>query len=183
MDFSSTHWDLIRAGGYDDNIDPNTDKISPKLEETCKKIDSVAEDLKRRLREHPLDEQLFSGTNKFIHRYNCYLILQVKYHASFCSSQIWIEFWRVYYNTKVWKTTSWKTNHHSSHSCWQTQKGVKKGKTPVIPGRPAGSQSVNNTDKHSMHVCNDEPKGKRLHNLSANIAKGQQNGGTIFSLK
>lgn len=65
MDFSSTHWDLIRAGAYDYE--------DPKLiEETCKKIDSVAEDLKRRLSEHPLDEQLFSGTNKFIHRYNCY---------------------------------------------------------------------------------------------------------------
>ena len=34
-------------------------------------IDSVAEDLKR-LREHPPDEQLFSGTNKFIDRYNRY---------------------------------------------------------------------------------------------------------------
>ena len=56
------------------------------------------------------------------------------------------------------------------------RKGVKKGKAPAIPGRPAGSQSVNNTDKHSMHVRN-EPKGKRLHNLSANIAKGQQNAG------
>ena len=56
------------------------------------------------------------------------------------------------------------------------RKGVKKGKAPVIPGRPAGSQSVNNTDKHSMHVRN-EPKGKRLHNLSAKIAKGQQNAG------
>ena len=56
------------------------------------------------------------------------------------------------------------------------RKGVKKGKAPVIPGRPAGSQSVNNTDKHSMHARN-EPNGKRLHNLSANIAKGQQNAG------
>ena len=35
-------------------------------------INSVAEDFKKRLREHPLDEQLFSGTNKFIDRYNRY---------------------------------------------------------------------------------------------------------------
>ena len=34
-------------------------------------IDSVAVDLKERLRENPLDEQ-FSGTNKFIDRYSCY---------------------------------------------------------------------------------------------------------------
>ena len=58
MDFSSTHWDLIRAGAYEDNEEPATDIISPNLEETCKMIDSVVEDLKRRLSEHRLDEQL-----------------------------------------------------------------------------------------------------------------------------
>ena len=62
MDFTSTHWDLIQAGAYEDSEEPATDKISPNVEETRKMIDSVAEDLKRRLREHPLDEQLFSGT-------------------------------------------------------------------------------------------------------------------------
>ena len=72
MDFSSTHWYLIQAGAYEDNEEPATDIISTNLEETCKMIDSVAKDLKRRLREHPLDEQLFSGTNKFIDRYNHY---------------------------------------------------------------------------------------------------------------
>ena len=56
------------------------------------------------------------------------------------------------------------------------RKGVKKGKAPVVSGRPAGSQSVNIADKHSMQVRN-EPKVKRLHNLSSNIAKGQQNAG------
>ena len=38
------------------------------------------------------------------------------------------------------------------------RKGVKRGKAPVVSGRPAGSQSVNIADKHCMPVHN-EPKG------------------------
>ena len=60
------------------------------------------------------------------------------------------------------------------------RKGVKKGKAPVVSGRPAVSQSVNIADKHCMPVRN-EPKGKRLHNLSANIANEQLNGKLIHS--
>ena len=121
MDFSSTHWDLIRAGAYEDNEEPATDIISPNLEETCKMIDSVAEDLKRRLRKHPLDEQLFSGTNKFIDRYNCYS--SRKSNAMLTSALHkfgWVFGGSICYVTKVWKTASWKTNYDSSHSCWQT---------------------------------------------------------------
>ena len=33
MDFSSTHWDLIRAGACEDNEEPATDIISPNLED------------------------------------------------------------------------------------------------------------------------------------------------------
>ena len=40
------------------------------------------------------------------------------------------------------------------------RKGAKKGKKPIIPGRPAG----NGTDKHSMSVRN-EPKGKRTFSM------------------
>ena len=83
-----------------------------------------------------------------------------------------MDFWRVYYD----KSLEDCVMENEATAAGRRRKGVKKGKAPVIPGRPAGSQSVNNTDKHSMHVCN-EPKGKRLHNLSANIAKGQQNAG------
>ena len=129
MDFSSIHWDLIRAGAYQDNEEPATDIISLNLEETCKMIDSVAEDLKRRLREHPLDEQLFSGTNKFIDRYNRYS--SCKSNAMLASALHkfgWV-FLRICYITKVWKTTSWKTNYYSSHSCWQMQKRSKKRKS------------------------------------------------------
>ena len=166
MDFSSTHG-LIQAGAYEDNKEPATDKISPNLEETCKMIDSVAEDLKRRLREHPLDEVIFRY--KHIHSsIQLLLILQVKCNASFCSSQIWIGFWRVCYVTKVRKTVRITIQATAAGG---RRKGLKKGKAPVVSERPAGSQSVNNTDKHSMHVRN-EHKSKRVHNLSANIAKG-----------
>ena len=41
------------------------------------------------------------------------------------------------------------------------RKGVKKGKAPVVSGRPAGSQSVNIADKHSMQV--------RKRNLRVNV--------------
>ena len=54
------------------------------------------------------------------------------------------------------------------------RKGAKKGKGPIIPGRPAG----NGTDKHSMSVRN-EPKGKRIHSLAKSITKGTQNAQSI----
>ncbi len=48
-------------------------------------------------------------------------------------------------------------------------------KAPLVPGRPTGSQAIG-IDKHSMPVRN-EPKGKRVHSLSHNISKSQQNAG------
>ena len=176
MGFSSTHWDLIQAGAYEDNEEPATDIISPNLEETCKMIDSVAEDLKRRLREHPLDEQLFSGTNKFIDRYNRYS--SCKSNAMLASALHkfgWV-FGGSVTSQKFGKLRHGKRITIQATAAGRRRKGVKKGKAPVVSGRPAGSQSVNIADKHSMQVRN-EPKGKRLHNLSSNIAKGQQNAG------
>ena len=176
MDFSSTHWDLIRAGAYEDNEEPATDIISPNLEETCKMIDSVAEDLKRRLRERPLDEQLFSGTNKFIDRYNRYSSCKSNAMLASALQKFGWVFGGSVTSQKFGKLRHGKRITIQATAAGRRRKGVKKGKAPVVSGRPAGSQSVNIADKHSMQVRN-EPKGKRLHNLSSNIAKGQQNAG------
>ena len=42
------------------------------MEETCELIESVAEDLKRRLRETPLDKQILLGSHKFVRRYQAH---------------------------------------------------------------------------------------------------------------
>ena len=56
-----------------DTINDNQDVSNPlprfNIEQTCKKIESVAEDLKKRLEEEPVDEQLLYGANKFVDHY------------------------------------------------------------------------------------------------------------------
>ena len=52
------------------------------------------------------------------------------------------------------------------------RKGMKRGKTMQIAGRPAGSHYEN----YSMVVRN-EAKGKRVHSFSTNVTKGTQNAG------
>ena len=52
------------------------------------------------------------------------------------------------------------------------EKAPKLGKAPVITGPPVGQCS----DKQAKPVRH-KPKGKRVHNLSLNITKGQNNAG------
>ena len=52
------------------------------------------------------------------------------------------------------------------------RKGAKRGKRPLIPGRPVGDI----TEIHSINGRN-VPKGKRAHGLAKSITHGTQNAG------
>ena len=112
-------------------------------------IDSVAEDLKRRLREHPLDEQLFSGTNKFIDRYNRYS--SCKSNAMLASALHkfgWV-FEGSVMSQKFGKLRHGERITIQAIAAGRRRKALKTGKALVVSGRPPGSQSVNIADKHS----------------------------------
>ena len=137
-------------------------------------IDIVAEDLKQRLREKPLNEQLLSGAQKFVERYKC--------HSSHRSNAMlasalhrfgWV-FGGSLSSQKFGILRHGKRITVQATAAGRRRKGVKRGKAPLVTGRPTTSQAVGN--KYSMQVRNAS-KGKRLHSLSFNVSKSQQNAG------
>ena len=155
----------IRAGASDGAENNETDCYNelPDVEETCALIDSVAENLKQRLREQPLDRQLLFDSQQFVQRYQAHksnpLLASALHRFSwvFGGSITLKRFGNLQHGKRITVQAT---------AAGRRRKGAKKGKGPIIPGRPAG----NGTDKHSMSVCN-EPKGKRIHNLAKSITK------------
>ena len=137
-------------------------------EQTCKRIKSVAADLKRRLKEEPVDEQLVYGDNKFAHRY-----FSNKTNAMLTSA---LNRFGCVFEGSVTSRKFGKLRHGRTITVQVTaagkQRGMKRGKVMQIAGRLAG----NNYEKYSMVVRN-EAKGKRVHCLSTNVTKGTENAG------
>ena len=156
-----------------DTINDNQDVSNPlprfNIEQTCKKIESVAEDLKKRLKEEPVDEQLLYGANKFVDRYfsnktNAMLTSALnRFGWVFGGSVSSQKFGRLRHGRRITVQAT---------AAGRRRKGMKRGKTMQIAGRPAGSHYEN----HSMVVRN-EAKGKRVHSFSTNVTKGTQNAG------
>ena len=161
----------IRAGASDGAENNETDCYNelPDVEETCALIDSVAENLKQRLREQPLDRQLLFDSQKFVQRYQAHKSNPLLASALHRFSRV---FGGSITSKRFGNLQHGKRITVQATAAGRRRKGAKKGKGPIIPGRPAG----NGTDKHSMSVRND-PKGKRIHSLAKNITKGTQNAG------
>ena len=165
---------LCRAGASDGAENNETDCYNelPDVEETCALIDSVAENLKQRLREQPLDRQLLFGSQIFVQRYQAHKSNPLL--ASALHRVGWV------FGGSITSKRFGNLQHGKRITVQATaegrrRKGAKKGKGQIIPGRPAG----NGTDKHSMSVRN-EPKGKRIHSLAKSITKGTQNAGKWY---
>ena len=139
------------------------------MEETCALIDSVAENLKQRLREQPLDRQLLFDSQKFVQRYQAHKSNPLL--ASALHRFSWV-FGGSITSKRFGNLQHGKRITVQATAAGRRRKGAKKGKGPIIPGRPAG----NGTDKHSMSVRN-EPRGKRIRSLAKSITKGTQNAG------
>ena len=164
-DFSGTHWNLITSS--DDVEQIPTSDTTPDVENMCEMIDFVAEDLKQRLKELPLDEQLFTGTKKFVERYKCYSSKKSNAMLASALHKFGWTFGGSVSSQKFGKLRHGKRIAIQATAAGRRRKGVKRGKAPITTGRPTN---------HSMPVRN-EPVGKRLHNLTSNIFKGQQNAG------
>ena len=166
--FLDNIWNGLSTGDTSVSVS-NTE--SSDVEAVCNDIDEIAEDLKKRLREQSLDQQLVSGTKTFITRYQT---LSRRSNAALASALYrfgWV------FGGKVTSQRFGKVLHGKRITVQATAAGrrrkcTKRGKAPAITGRPAGQCS----DKHAMPVRH-EPKGKRVHNLNINIKKGQQNAG------
>ena len=126
-EFRGSQWDLIRAGASDGAENNETDCYNELPdEETCALIDSVAENLKQRLREQPLDRQLLFGSQKFVERYQAHN--SIKPTASICSTQIRLGFWGPNNIEKVRQLAAWQANHCASHSCRKKKKRSQERK-------------------------------------------------------
>ena len=165
---------MPHAGTSDGAENNETDCYNelPDVEETCALIDSVAENLKQRLREQPLDRQLLFSSQKFVRRYQAHKSNPLL--ASALHRFGWV-FGCSITSKRFGNLQHGKRITVQATAAGRRRKGAKKGKGPIIPGRPAG----NGTDKHSMSVRN-EPKGKCIHSLAKNITKGTQNAGKWF---
>ena len=112
------------------------------------KIKSVAEDLKKRLKEEPVEEQLLYGANKFVDRYfsnktNAMLTSALnRFGLVFGGSVSSQKFGRLRHGRKITVQAT---------AAGRRRKGMKQGKRMQIAGRPAGSHYEN----HSMVVRNE----------------------------
>ena len=73
-DFNGSQWNLIHAGSESlpQHQEPDNHEQLPDVEETCALIENIAQDLKRRLRQTPIDKQLHLGSHKFAQRYKAH---------------------------------------------------------------------------------------------------------------
>ena len=169
-DFTYSQWDLIRASVKDGSEDQEVyHEELPDVEETCELIESVAEDLKRRLRETPLDKQILLGSHKFVRRYQAH-----KSNALLASALHrfgWV-FGGSVASKRFGQLRHGKCITVQATAAGRRRKGAKRGKRPLVPGRPVGDLS----EMHSMNVRN-VPKGKRAHSLAKSITHGTQNVG------
>ena len=112
---------LIRAGASDGAENNETDCYNelPDVEKTCVLINSVAENLKQRLREPPLDRQLLFGSQKFVQWYQAHKSNPLL--ASALHRFGW-GFWGLNNIEKVRQLAAWQANHCASHSCRKKKK-------------------------------------------------------------
>ena len=144
----------------------NTKSADSVMEDTCKMIDYVAEDLKRRLLQSPPDDQLSTGAKTFVQRY---LALSSHQGNAMLASALhrfgWV-FGGAISSNAFGSIRYGKRITVQATAAGSRRRGQRRGKAKMAQGRPI----------HDMKV-RKEPKGKRLHNLGHNISRGQQNAG------
>ena len=185
-DFSTAAWDLIRAGSKDMSDSDNGTSSSTvqsrdvaSIGNMCAAIDSIADDLKQKLREED-NEQLVFGSEKFISRYN-----KLKHSLPLLTSALHRFGWT--YSGSVTSRKGGKVRHGrripvQATAAGRRRKGLSRGKAKVTPGKPLGKQKGQPPAKmvqESRYILptRREPKGKRKHSLKLSIEKGHQNAG------
>lgn len=165
--------DTVDGGDQRDFIHADVDNLHEEeatnsedsIEETCRMIDYVAKDLKRRLQESPPNEQLFTGARKFVQRYLKYSSHQGNVMLASALHRFGWVFGGAISSNKFGSIRYGKRITVQATAAGR-RRGQTRGKAKMAQGRPI----------HHMTVWN-EPKGKRLHDLAHNISKGQQNAG------
>ena len=157
---------MLRADGNSGTDTECYNEDIPDVETICSLIDSVAQNLKQRLRDQPLDRQLLLGSHKFVQRYHAHKSNVML--ASALHRFGWVLGGSVT-SQRFGKLRHGKRISVQATAAGRRRKGAKKGKGPLVSGRPV-------RDRHVMSIRN-EPKGKRVHSLSNSIIKGTQNAG------
>ena len=184
--FQGSEWDLIRSNG--DHIIPsansdNTDTETPvNIDEVLTEVDSFASTLKLHLQQN--DHQLVSGVKKFLTRYKDL----AAYRSTARLASAFHQFGWVFGGT-ISRTNFHGNARHGKRiavqatSAGRRRAGSLRGKARVPSGRPATSSAPSQcstfhslSDRHLLPT-RKQAKGKRVHSLSRNIAKGLQNAG------
>ena len=138
-DFSGSQWDLIRAGA---GTQPQHQELDyheelPDVEETCALIENLAQDLQQILRETPIDRQLLLGSYKFAQRYKAH-----KSNALLASALHrfgWV-FGGSITPKRLGNLQHGKRITVQATAAGRRRKGAKRGKGPLLPGRPVNEK-------------------------------------------
>ena len=182
-DFTTTAWDLMRAGSHDNAAAPSPNppdrkELAEKIHKMSADINEIAEDLKSKINEG--NDQLLAGIEKFINRYG-----KLKSSPALLASSMFRFGWT------FGGTTTSRMGGHLRHgrrinvqaTAAGRRKGTKsRGKAKATPGKPVKSSSTKSclADHHNSRyfLPTRRPlKGKRPHSLNLSITKGCQNAG------
>lgn len=176
-DFSESCWDLIQTGATAEvQSDETIDQQKKSL--LSNKIDTIAKVLKDAIISD--DHQLFSGTEKFIKRFDTLSSFPSKARLASALHCFGSEHYGASESLKSGLLRRGKQIRVQATATGRRKYGTK-GRGPAQSGRPRSRKLITARKQASRYTLpirrKNQVKQKRSHSLSANIKLGRQNAG------